>query len=320
MDKNKIKKYLRAKASPYMFALETDERNQSALKELSQLQQKVLEQLWPMVQTIAEAVAEKRMAEMAEMMEAHMTDVKEYISREIEKGLKDALIQRIIDELKGEKGDDGLDADEEEIVERILPTVISQIPPPIPGKTPIKGIDYFTSKEINDIELNVVDKAVPEVLSLIPPQKIVDLTPLQNEIKRVEAKIKEVVLPTYEEIARGIEGLELAKKLDYHSGLKNQPRQVSRASKTTKVGGGGLGNVQHERFTINAGTTTITTAYSIADAGNAIFKSAYQGGVLDKDVHFTVGSDYRTITFNTDVQTQFENNTIFSITYSRWNT
>jgi hypothetical protein len=82
-------------------------------------------------------------------------------------------------------------------------------------------------------------------------------------------------------------------------------------------GGGGMGNPQHEVFDISAGTTAVTTNHPIAAGGNAIFKSAYQGMALDKDIHFTVGANRKTITFDAGVAAQFENNTVFSLTYIR---
>lgn len=100
--------------------------------------------------------------------------------------------------------------------------------------------------------------------------------------------------------------------------LQDLSRQIrdTRASKA-QSGGGGMGAVQHETFPISAGTTSVRTTSPIAGRGNAIFKAAYQGQELDLGVHFTVGSDARTITFDAATTAQFTNSTTFSVTYVR---
>ena len=81
--------------------------------------------------------------------------------------------------------------------------------------------------------------------------------------------------------------------------------------------GGGMGDVQHETFSISVGTTTIKTAHPIAGAGNAIMNFTYQNANLERTNHYTVGSDKRTITFDSEVQSQFENNKTVALTYIR---
>jgi len=89
----------------------------------------------------------------------------------------------------------------------------------------------------------------------------------------------------------------------------------SQAYKTKPSGGMGL--PIHETFNISTGTISVTTEYPIAGNGNAIFKSNYEGSGMDKDIHFTVGADRKTINFNSTVQAQFADGTTFSITYIR---
>ena len=50
---------------------------------------------------------------------------------------------------------------------------------------------------------------------------------------------KEIILPTFEEIARGIETLEPENKLDYEKGLKNKPRIPKEIKKIPIRGGSG---------------------------------------------------------------------------------
>ncbi len=82
-------------------------------------------------------------------------------------------------------------------------------------------------------------------------------------------------------------------------------------------GGGGMGNPQHERFNVTTATSTITLVYKIAAQGEAIMAGRYQGQVLDKDVHYTVGNDYKTITFDSTMQAQFTDGDVVSFTYIR---
>lgn len=82
-------------------------------------------------------------------------------------------------------------------------------------------------------------------------------------------------------------------------------------------GGGGMGNPQHQVFNISSGTTTVTTTFPIAAQGNAIMNFTYENARLELTNHYTVGSDRKTITFNSDVQAQFRNSTTAAITYIR---
>lgn len=133
------------------------------------------------------------------------------------------------------------------------------------------------------------------------------------------------------DIVKKLESLTGVQRLDKSAikGLEEQFREIMKelreARKQMKKeqggggsgGGGGLGNVQHEVFSISAGTTGVTTAFPIAGGGNAIFKAAYEGQELDKDVHFTIGGNRKDITFDSGVQAQFQNGTKFSVTYIR---
>jgi hypothetical protein len=77
--------------------------------------------------------------------------------------------------------------------------------------------------------------------------------------------------------------------------LANIKNAVNRSG-GKKGGGGGMGQPQHEKFTVGASTTTIQTAYKIGAGGRAIFHCAYQGQIIRYGEHYTVGSDFRTLT------------------------
>ncbi len=102
-------------------------------------------------------------------------------------------------------------------------------------------------------------------------------------------------------------------------GIDDMFNELSSRISRVKAGipGGGMGDPQHQVFNISAGTTTVTTTHSIAAGGNAVMNFVYDNANLERTNHYTVGSDNKTITFNTDVQAQFENNTTASITYIR---
>jgi hypothetical protein len=75
-------------------------------------------------------------------------------------------------------------------------------------------------------------------------------------------------------------------------------------------GGGGMGNVIHESFTMNGSDTSVTLANNVAAGGNAIW-IRYQGQSQDMDTHFTVSGKTVSFTF-----TPLNGKTI-SITYIR---
>lgn len=123
------------------------------------------------------------------------------------------------------------------------------------------------------------------------------------------------------DIKNKLEKLKGEKRLDKSAikGLEELFNDFKRAinNLTTKKGGGGggMGQPQHETFAISAGTISVTTSFNIAAGGNAIFKAAYEGAELHKDTHFTVSG--KVITFDSDVQAQFLNDTNFDVTYIR---
>lgn len=60
-------------------------------------------------------------------------------------------------------------------------------------------------------------------------------------------------------------------------------------------GGGGMGNVVHETKSVSSGTTSVSTNYKIAGNGYAIW-AYYQGALIVRGTHYTVGADQKTLT------------------------
>ena len=125
---------------------------------------------------------------------------------------------------------------------------------------------------------------------------------------------------TVKEIASKLNTEDGIIKMDVISGLNQKLESIGAAARQrNKKGGGksggGMGNPEHETFSISAATTSVTTEFKIAAGGNAIFKAAYEGQELHKGVHFTVSG--KIITFAAEVQAQLENDTNFDVTYIR---
>src|SRR3989344_6657081 len=140
------------------------------------------------------------------------------------------------------------------------------------GYTPVKGRDYFDGEDGRNAP------TLEEILIKIPkPEDGKDGSP-----------------DTPEEIAGKINTLEEIIEQKTIKGLSVFLKNLQRAIREKVVGGGGVGNPQHETFAISASTTAVTLNFAIAAGGHAIFKAAYQGQELHKDVHFTVGTNLRT--------------------------
>lgn len=60
-------------------------------------------------------------------------------------------------------------------------------------------------------------------------------------------------------------------------------------------GGGGMGAVQHESTNVSSVTTQITTTFKIAGNGYAIMGAYYQGQLIMRGTHYTVGGDRKTL-------------------------
>lgn len=82
-----------------------------------------------------------------------------------------------------------------------------------------------------------------------------------------------------------IEGLEEA-----FAGIRSAISQ-----KGSRSSGGGMGNVQHQHTAVSSATTTVATTSRIAGGGYALWVY-YQGQLLARGTHYTVGGDQKTLT------------------------
>lgn len=165
--------------------------------------------------------------------------------------------------------------------------------PGMPGKDGAPGRDGMDAPSMEQIE-----KLVKLHLKKAPKTK-----EFQLDLKALA-----------KDIARSLETLKGSEKLDYYA-LKNIPGiDVARAMEKSYKGGGGggMGQPQHETTATSSATTTVTTTYRIAANGRAAWVY-YQGQFLLWGVHYTVGSDRRTLTFTFTLT----DNTNIDITYFR---
>lgn len=123
--------------------------------------------------------------------------------------------------------------------------------------------------------------------------------------------------------AHGVNGspdtaLEIADKLNTTKesleikvikGLDQRLLNLQKVQNSSKGGskGGGMGNVQHETKSVSSGTTSVQTSYPIAGGGYAIW-AYYQGQLIMRGTHYTVGTDKRTLslTFTPDDSTSID--------------
>lgn len=80
--------------------------------------------------------------------------------------------------------------------------------------------------------------------------------------------------------------------------LEDLKREIKSVAQMKKQGGGGggMGNIQHETNAVSSATTTVTTQYSISQNGYGIIGAYYQGQLLFRGTHYTVGGDRKTLT------------------------
>lgn len=236
----------------------------------------------------------------SDAMQTHMKALEDEIYSEIETWMNNVTSELARQGLKGDKGDAGKDGTDAPVIDEaaLFDRLVKRIPPPIPGSA---GKDGKDAESVNE------DALVAAVLSQVPPP-----VPGKDGSPDLPDEVVAKVNKASVKIRQGqVEGLSE----DLMRMATNIRERAGKAG--GGKGGGGMGNPQHETFAITAATTSVTTAFPIAAQGNAIFKSAYQGMALDKDMHYTVGANRKTLTFDAGVAAQFESNTIFSITYIR---
>lgn len=97
--------------------------------------------------------------------------------------------------------------------------------------------------------------------------------------------------------------------------LEDLKREIKSVAQMKKQGGGGggMGNIQHETNAVSSATTTVTTQYSISQNGYGIIGAYYQGQLLFRGTHYTVGGDRKTLTLTFTP----DDNTTIDIVYVR---
>lgn len=255
--------------------------------------------------TTAEEAVQAELArfkgECSEMMMRMMKEMESRVKEVIEYHIgEDGMVEYKGDDgytpKKGVDYFDGNDADEAYIIQEVLRNI--KIPQPQDGYTPVAGVDYPNERQI----LNLLKYEVGKL-------------PTYNEavvIANVTAQVK-ADFPrekTAEEIVKDINALPITpdKQIDARH-IKNLP-VATRETRKQKVGGG-MGNWEHQSFTIDTSTTSVSLSYSVAGSNTAILVRL--DGVLQAhNVAYTVSGQTVTLLF-----TPPNNNMKLDITYVR---
>lgn len=129
-------------------------------------------------------------------------------------------------------------------------------------------------------------------------EKIIEKTDVVHEQPIVTEVVKEVaVADDAEKIAEKLNTTEESVQISVIRGLQKELASIKRevARKDKGGGGGGMGQVQHESTDVSSATTQVTTIYKIAGNGYAIMGAYYQGQLIMRGTHYTVGGDRKTL-------------------------
>lgn len=196
---------------------------------------------------------------------------------------------------------------------------VSQLKQARDGYTPIKGKDYFDGVSADE------EKIIKTVLGKIGDVEDGKDADEEYIIKRILNKMKSTEPgkqgkpgkdgspDTPEQIADKLNTLEERVDMKVIKGLKTYFDNLNKklqSIKSSKGGGGGMGNVTHQTFSVGSTTTSSSLNSNVAANGNAIW-ARYQGQMLVKDTHYTVSGS--TITW---LET-FNDNTFVDVTYIR---
>lgn len=242
-----------------------------------------------LVSDIAEKVATSTLEDMKPAITEHITNlVKAKLSEEIEdikKGVQQ--IQKGRDGYTPIKGQDYFDGKDAEDVdeEKVIETILSKIELPENGKD---GIDADE------------EAIISKVMSAIPiPENGKDGSPdtaeeIISKINTTEDLIEQKTIKGLEKLIDGL-----------YKAMQSLKSSISSAKGGGAVGGGGMGNVQHESKSVSTATTTITTDFNIAGGGFAIW-AYYQGQLIARGTHYTVSGRTLTLTFTPDNSTTID--------------
>lgn len=184
-----------------------------------------------------------------------------------------------------------------------------------PGDKPVAGVDYEIPQDGQDYVLTEEDKTeIASKIEVPVVEKLVEKTEVIKEQPIVTNEIKEVAkYETAEQIADKLNTLEERVDIKVIKGLKKWLETINRAAREQKkLGGGGMGNFQHESFALTPSTTYVDVAYNIAGNGYAVVGSYYQGGNVFRGVGYTVTGTKRINLLFTP-----QDNTYFDIIYIR---
>lgn len=194
-------------------------------------------------------------AHMKEMEAKHKTEMKEMIETTKEELKKEIPnYENVLEKLRGVDGADGTDSDAEEVADILFnnPQFI-ELTKAKDGHTPTSEELFNLIRPliptISDEKLLLLIKplipALPEVRHGTTPIAGVDYPSKEEFAEMIKGmmpkmdKMKEIKLPTLEEIVKGIEKLPEKQKLDYYKGLKNTPSIPSEKPVRTMARGGG---------------------------------------------------------------------------------
>ena len=128
---------------------------------------------------------------------------------------------------------------------------------------------------------------------------------LEEIIKPLIPEVKNGETPSDSRLVKLIKPL-LPKKKDllalikplvaiFEERLNRKVADIVKRGGGSKPAGGGLGNIQHESKSVTSASTTVSTNSKIAGSGYAIW-AYYQGQLIMRGVHYTVGTDQKTLT------------------------
>lgn len=171
------------------------------------------------------------------------------------------------------------------------------------GYTPEKDKDYFDGKDYvlteedkkdiaSKIEVPIVEKIIEKV-EVIKEQPII-VEKITNEVKEVAKTDEPETIAT--KLNTLTDKMEPSVIIGLKDWMKKVQKRLEKGGGASASSGGGMGNVTHENTSTSSATTTVTTVYKIAANGNALWLY-YNGQLLMKGTHYTVGSDQKTITF-----------------------
>lgn len=206
---------------------------------------------------------------------------------------------------QGLRGKDGEPGNGAPTLKEIVDVITPLIPPAIPG-TPGKNADEekIVKRVLKLIPKNLGIKDIEVIVrSQVSTLLLGKEVPTKADIK----KIAESVILTPDEVVEKINKADAKIKPEQVEGLKEAIRRVGAKQ---DGGGGGMGNWQHEVFSISSATTTVTLARNVAAGGSAILVR-YQGQLLAHGVQYTISGKVITLAFTPD------DSTFLEVTYVR---